>query len=40
MRNKNEVEDILMDTLVDGNRIYEPISQGRRVGMKSLRYKL
>lgn len=34
------VEDILQDTLVDGNRIYEPISDGRRVTMKTDKYKL
>ena len=40
MRNKNMVEDILQDTIVDGDRIYEPITDGRRVTMKNDKFKI
>ena len=39
-RNKNDAEDILIDAKVDGNRIYQPVAQARRVHIKIHRFKL
>ena len=40
MKNKNDVQDVLMDTKVDGNRIYQPVTHTRRIFLKSFRDKL
>ena len=37
MRNKYDVDDVLMDVKVDNARIYQPMALARRVKMKSHR---
>ena len=39
-RNKNDVDDILMDAKVDNQRIYQPVAAARRVKMKNEKTKL
>jgi len=35
IKNKNDPEDIFMDSKVDDKRIYQPVAQARRVQMKA-----
>ena len=37
MKNKNDVEDVFLDTKVDNNRIFQPISDVKRVKLKNLK---
>jgi len=37
MKNKNDVDDVLLDAKVDGARIYHPMADSKRVKMKSVK---
>ena len=37
MKNKNDVEDILIDAKVDEKRIYQPAAPAKRVKMKTTK---